>query len=207
MPKQQKPRSKPEFREKLRANILKIGRELIEKEGLKSVQARTIAKHAGCAVGSIYNIFEDLDELIIALNMITLSELGATLKSAHAKTTKQSTHDRLMSLAEAYFDFAAKHLKYWRAIFEHTLPEDTKAPPDYRRDQDKLFALVEDILVDVVTPEAKRASAARALFASVHGIVSLSLDRKLGEFEPAATHRQIEFLISCVAQGLQPEQR
>ncbi len=203
MPKLSKTEAKPDFREKLRKNVLKIGHKLIEEEGLASVQARRIAKQAGCAVGSIYNIYDDLDELIIALNMATLAELGQALKNAHTASSGDPTHERLLALAEAYFNFAATNQKHWRAIFEHQLPEGRFTPPQYRADQDKLFALVEDILLDEVSPTSARASAARALFASVHGIVSLSLDRKLGEFEPEETRKQIEFLVGCAARGLQ----
>jgi AcrR family transcriptional regulator len=201
--KQTRQKSSVAFRDKLRSNILDVGRQLIADEGLSSVQARRIATEAGCSVGSVYNVFEDLDELIIALNMLTLAELGASLQAAHDRARQESTHDRLLALAQAYFLFASEHKKPWRAIFEHQLPEGRTAPPEYREDQDKLFALVEECLAKVVTEKEQRKSAARALFASVHGIVSLSLDRKLGEFAPEATRHQIEFLVGCAARGLQ----
>ncbi len=181
---------------------MKIGRRLIVEESLASVQARRIATEAGCAVGSIYNVFEDLDDLVIALNTVTLTELGQALTKAHDDSRTEPTAARLMALAEAYFHFAGNNRKLWRAIFEHHLPEGASAPPEYRDDQNKLFALVEDCLVGDLPDNVERRSAARALFASVHGIVSLALDRKLGEFEPEETHRQIEFLVGCAARGL-----
>lgn len=197
-----KPRSDPAFRNKLRTTVMQIGKRLIVEEGLASVQARRIAKEAGCAVGSIYNVFKDLDDLIIALNMITLADMGATLTSAHDSSRDQRMQVRLMALAEAYFEFASENPKRWRAIFEHVLPDGVKAPIEYRDDQNKLFALVEECLVDVVPAEVERRSAARALFASVHGIVSLALDRKLGDFDGLETRRQIQFLVGCTARGL-----
>ena len=199
-----KPRSDPAFRNKLRETVLMIGRGLIVDEGLASVQARKIATQAGCAVGSIYNVFADLDDLIIALNTVTLAELGEALQTAHDDNRTAPTHTRLMALAEAYFEFAGNNQTLWRAIFEHHLPDGTTAPPQYRDDQNRLFGLVEDCLVDDLPDDSERRSAARALFASVHGIVSLALDRKLGEFEPKETRRQIEFLIGSAARGLSP---
>lgn len=190
------------FRANLRLQTLEIGHRLIEQEGLQSVQARRVAKEAGCAVGSIYNVFEDLDGLIIAINMQTLSELGNSLSAAFDKTRSEPTYERLLALAEAYFEFAQENQNAWRAIFEHHLPDAKTAPADYREDQDKLFALVEDCLTHEILDADLRRSGARALFASVHGIVSLSLDRKLGDFNPEATRTQILFLVKNAAKGL-----
>ncbi|MBU1210490.1 MAG: TetR/AcrR family transcriptional regulator [Alphaproteobacteria bacterium] len=202
MKKPSRPRNDPAFRDKLRDTVMGIGRRLVVDEGLASVQARRIATEAGCAVGSIYNVFHDLDALIIALNTVTLGELGSALKAAHDASKDAPTHERLLALAQAYFEFAGSNRQLWRAIFEHHLPEGAKAPPEYRDDQNRLFALVEDCLVDDIADAVERRSAARALFASVHGIVSLALDRKLGEFEPDETRKQIEFLVGCAARGL-----
>lgn len=192
----------PAFRAKLHDEVLQIGRRLIREEGLQALQARRIANEAGCAIGSIYNVFEDLDALIIALNMQTLSKLGATLNEAFERTKEKATYDRLLALANAYFDFAATNQNSWRAIFEHQLPDEKPAPPEYRQDQDNLFALVEACLSTAIADETERRNGARALFASVHGIVSLSLDRKLGAFDPEATRRQILFLVGYAARGL-----
>ncbi len=187
------------FREKVQRDAIVIGRDIIRKEGLAALQARRIASDAGCSVGSIYNVFGDLDGLIIALNQRTLEELGAELKAAHAKHLEYPLHERLLALAETYFAFAATHSRTWRAIFEHSLPEGRSAPPEYRQDQDRLFALIEDCLRPVIEDGGERHSAARALFASVHGIVLLSLDQKLGLFDAEATRRQIAFLVGCAS--------
>ena len=101
MTKQTKPRASLAFRNKLRESILEIGKRLIEEEGLSSVQARRIAVEAGCAVGSIYNVFEDLDELIIELNRRTLDELEAKLQATHDQPKQATTHGRLLALARA----------------------------------------------------------------------------------------------------------
>lgn len=196
-------RADPEFRDKLRGSLMLIGRRLIEQEGVASLQARRIASEAGCAVGSIYNVFEDLEDLVIQINMHTLNELGGSLTKAHKASRNEATYYRLIALADAYFQFAESHQRLWRAIFEHRLPEGRKVPAEYREDQARLFALVEECLINELADANERRSAARALFASVHGIVSLALDRKLGEFHAQETRHQIEFLISCATRGLE----
>lgn len=192
----------PTFRNKVREEVLRIGKGIIRTEGLTSIQARRLAAEAGCAVGSLYNVFGDLDDLIIALNRQTLADLEAALLEAHEAHRGESMDARLLAMAEAYFEFANANMRPWRAIFEHTLPEGASAPPEYREDQNRLFALVEDCLGATLSDPAERGSAARALFASVHGIVSLALDRKLGEYDPVETRTQIRFLVGCATRGL-----
>ena len=46
--------------------------------------------------------------------------------------------------------------------------------------------------------------AARALFAAVHGIVTLALDQKLGRSEHRDAQAQVRFVVSAVAAGLLP---
>ena len=140
--------------------------------------------------------------MIIDLNRCSLNELGAKLHADHDQPKQSTTHGRLLALATAYFLYATNHKMPWRAIFDHQLSEGRTAPPEYREDQDRLFALVEECLANDIAEKDQRKNAARALFASVNGIVSLSLDRKLGDFEPETTRRQIEFLKGCTAHGL-----
>ena len=49
------------------------------KRGLAALKARDLAREAGCAVGTIYNVFEHLDELILCVGSRTLAMLDAAL--------------------------------------------------------------------------------------------------------------------------------
>ena len=107
-----------------------------------------------------------------------------------------------MALASAYLDFATANQRRWRSVFEHRLPEDKPAPDSYRDDRRRLLALIELQLVGVVVDPGGRSDAAHALFSAVHGIVLLSLDAKLGPFDPAQCERQIRFIVEHVVRGL-----
>ncbi|WP_273878129.1 hypothetical protein, partial [Serratia liquefaciens] len=65
-----------------------------------------------------------------------------------------------------------------------------------------LLALIETELATTLRNEDERGSAARALFASVHGIVLLALDKKLGDFDQDGCARQIRFVVANVVRGL-----
>jgi AcrR family transcriptional regulator len=192
----------PSYREKLKTAMLSVAARILEAEGLEGLQARRVAREAGCSVGTLYNIFASLDELIIAANARTLDDLGRALIVASEASAQGPLEGRLQALALAYLRFAIVHEKSWRAVFEHHMVRGQPVPGWYREAQAKQFTLVEEVLRDAM-PEAKtRWRAARALFAAVHGIVALALDRKLGEFNPTETEAQVRIVLTAAAHGL-----
>ncbi len=190
------------YRTKMRDHMLEIANRIISTEGLAAVQARRVAQEAGCAVGTLYNVFGGLDFLIIEANACTLDALGDDLARANETTIAASMRDRLMALALAYLDFASMRDKAWRAVFEHQMSPGAEVPSWYRDRQGKLFGLVETVLEDAVANPTLRASNARALFSAVHGIVAISLDSKLGDFDYSETERQVRFIVGSIASGL-----
>lgn len=192
----------PPFRDRQRAALIEIAETVLAHEGLAAVQARRIAKDAGCAVGTLYNIFGDIDGLILAANERTLQTLGTVLQTAASKAENTGLQSRLMALASAYLDFATAHPRRWRAVFEHRLPEGRELPASYAEDRRRLLALIEHQLTNAIADPQQRSDAAHALFCAVHGIVQLSLDEKLSTFDPANCQRQIHFIVENVTRGL-----
>lgn len=190
------------YRERLKVTLLSSAEAVIASEGLAAVQARRIAQAAGCSVGTLYNIYGDIDGLVLAANARTLDDLGRVLSAAAQRAEGASLHDCLMALAHAYLDFATVNQRRWRAVFEHRLPEGRPQPPSYRDDRRRLLALIETQLAEKIPDETARAVAAHAMFASVHGIVLLSLDGKIEAFDPAQCERRIRFIVSSVLKGL-----
>jgi AcrR family transcriptional regulator len=196
------------YRIRLKARMLQIAERVLEEEGLAGLQARRIAKEADCAVGTLYNIFNGLDGLIMAANGQTLHAFGRMAEAAIRRSQRGTLEDQLMALALAYLDFAIAHRRRLKAVFDHQMIEtDADVPAPYRADQDRLFALIEAPLAEHMPDASERASAARAMFAAVHGIVSMAIDRKLGPFDAQATERQVRFVVEAMARGLPLTQR
>ncbi len=190
------------FRVRLKARMLQIAERLLEDEGLSGVQARRIAKEADCAVGTLYNVFNGLDGLIVAANTQTLRAFGRVGEAAMRRAASRPFGEQLEALALAYLDFAIAHRRRWKAVFDHQMPDGEDVPAPYRIDQNRLFAMIELPLAAIIADPAQRSSAARSLFAAVHGIVALALDRKLGPFDAAETERQVRFIVGLMASGL-----
>jgi len=190
------------FRERLQTEVLAIATRILSEEGLAALQARRIAVEAGCSVGTLYNIFGDLDGLILAANAETLILMDADLRASYAATANASLPERLTALALTYMRFAFANRQRWSAIFEHRLPAEKDLPDDYDARRAELLALLSQAIGDDVRGHEIRMRAARALFASVHGIITLSLANKLSPFDAADVEADIRFIVAAAARGL-----
>lgn len=191
------------YRARLQARMLDIADRIMREEGLAAVQARRVTKEADCSVGTLYNIFKDIDGLILAVNTRTLQALGASLGIAAKASAGKPIVDRLLALALAYRDFAVANRSQWRGVFLHALPDGMTAPESYLGLQVELLSLIEHCLDHVISDAGERHTAARALFGSAHGIIMLALDNKLGGAEPDELERQLRFLCETSARGLE----
>src|SRR5918911_2138437 len=68
-----------ERRRRLRDTLMAAAEGMIRRQGLSGLRARELAKAAGCAVGAIYNVFPDLDGLVLAVNAGTLDRIDAAV--------------------------------------------------------------------------------------------------------------------------------
>lgn len=190
------------YRERLRLKALDIATTIIEQDGLAALQARRVAREADCSIGTLYNVFGDMDGLVIALNQTTVRRLGEDLVRSFNATQGSAVESRLTDLALTYMRFAHDNWPLWRAVFEHRLPDGADIPETYRADQARLLALIESIVAEDLADAGLRRRAARALFAAIHGIVQLALDQKLSDFDREATEAEIRFVVSAVSNGL-----
>ena len=191
------------YRENLRSEVIAKAGALIEREGLSALQARRIAREAGCAVGTLYNLFGDIDGLVIAVNAETLGMLGARVGNVGDELDLLALDERLTRLALAYVDFALSNQRRWDAVFDHRLPPGREAPASYLEDQNRLLGVIEAAIGDWVPEgDGQRGLTARALFGSVHGIVALALDNRLGGRSHAELQQQVRLIVRLAAQGL-----
>jgi AcrR family transcriptional regulator len=199
-----------ERRQRLRDALISAAERTIEADGLSGLKARALANEVGCAVGAIYNVVTELDELIVAVNSRTLAALERDL-AAPEQISDAARHadpvDRLVRLGTAYLTFASAHRSRWRALFEHRLPEGKSIPEQYIEDQRRLFRYVEEPLAELQPHlSAERlALVARSLFSAVHGMVMLGLEEKLQAVPSKYLREQIAFIVSAIGRGMLAE--
>ena len=197
--------TEPSYRDRLRKEILELACRILADEGLDALQARRIAKEADCSVGTLYNIFGDIDGLIVAANSATLAARERALSAGLETAKGLPVRDRMLALAVAYMRFALETRRPWEAVFKHRRPEGSEVPASYLEDQARLLALIEGVLGDTVPPGERRAKVARALFGAVHGIVALALDNRLGGRLREEIEEQVRFIVDIAARGLAAE--
>src|SRR5438067_13668329 len=110
-------------REELRVALLAAGERTIATKGLAGLKARDLAAEVGCATGAIYNVFPDLDSLILTVNARTLAEMGEKLAAAPLakRPSKRDATEHLVGLALRYLDYATANIFRWRALFDHRM--------------------------------------------------------------------------------------
>jgi AcrR family transcriptional regulator len=200
-----------ERREHLKESLIEAAERVIDSRGLATLRARDLAREVGCALGAIYNVFPDLNALIIAVNSRTLAMLDQALaggelkaKPTSATSSEQPAVASLVNLALRYLEFAAAHPFRWRALFEHRMPEGQSIPDFHLAEQVRLFTYVEEPL-RALRPELKgrdRALLARSLFSAVHGIVSLGLEEKLVPMPLPTLKQQLAYVVRATANGI-----
>ncbi|WP_458792538.1 TetR/AcrR family transcriptional regulator [Yoonia sp. MH D7] len=166
-----------ERRKVLRDDLVNIAEAAIARDGLIGLRARDLATQAGCALGAIYNVFGDLNDLVLAVNARTFRALGAQVAASLAHAPQDPT-ERLIIMGHAYHEFAAQHHNLWRALFDLDRAEGVEAPDWYLTEMGQLFTYIHDPLAALnpkMAPD-ELMLLTKALFSSVHGIVLLGLD-------------------------------
>jgi AcrR family transcriptional regulator len=188
--------------EQLRQLILDAAAAIIEANGLAGLSAREIARRIGYSPGTIYNMFENLDDVVLNVEGRVLDALDERLAGEHAKGGDQTT--LVMRLAQAYLAFTHERPKLWNLLFEHYMPGGTDTPPWYQEKLERLMSRVETAVAPIYPPEAvlERQRAARVLWASVHGITSLSTANKLANVTTEAAALLVSDLINNYLAGV-----
>ena len=196
-----------ERRERQRIQLIDAAEKAIAEKGLAGLKARELAQEIGCALGAIYNLVADMDELVLRVGSRTLMRLDAALSAAEgedAPASAEGATDRLVAVALAYCAFARDNLQLWRVLFEHRMAEGAVVPDGAVSEQMTMFRHIlepRSVLVpDRAEPE--RMLMSRTLFSAVHGVVAIGLEEKLIAVPRRDLDRQIEGLVRLVCRGL-----
>jgi AcrR family transcriptional regulator len=188
--------------QQLRALILDAAQEIIEAQGLAGLSAREIARRIGYSPGTIYNIFANLDDVVLNVEARVLDALDRRLSELHQRN--DGINDGLTRIARAYLTFTQERPRLWNLLFEHHMPTGTELPAWYQQKLEGLTTQIERALAPHFPPgrEAELQRASRVLWAGVHGITALSTAAKLSVVTTETAGRLIDDLIATYLAGL-----
>jgi AcrR family transcriptional regulator len=102
-----------------RTRLLRVAREIIEKDGLAAVTLRAVGAAAGVSRGAPYRHFTDKSDLLAAVAAQALQTLAATVDGAARDTTNPVT--RIDQALRAYVDMALRSPELYSFTFSTDL--------------------------------------------------------------------------------------
>ena len=177
--------------------MLATARDIAAKEGMTGLTARRVAREIGYSIGTIYNLFEDFDDLIVHVNGETLDRL---YERCAIEPLDSGPEAGLRALAHAYIAFVHDNPRLWSLLFEYRTLHPGPLPDWYGDKFPRLFSLMERAMAPLFPPgrEAEMRHSARVLRASLHGMCSLEAAGAIAE---SATEL-VDTLITYYVAGL-----
>ena len=166
--------------EQIKQMVLVAAEDLVIQGGLSQLRVRNIAAKIGYTVGSIYMVFENMDDLILHIKGRSLDALAEQMNQVKAANSEQ----HLEELASIYIKYASQDFNRWRLLFEHSLSVDNEIPSWYQNKLENLYGKFERQFASL----APQLSATRlkqttlAFLGGIHGICSLMLTNQLFGF-------------------------
>ena len=183
----------------LTEKLLEVATHRIDKSGLENLRARDVTQDAGCALGTLYKCYEDLDDLIIHVNSETLGKMREFLNQAVSEVFEPP--EALKVLAFAYLDFAIDHQNLWSAVFKHRLRDGESTPEWHMLENAALLDLIAKPMSEI-SPELDQRqlqARTRTYFAAVHGIVSISLQDRFISLSGEVLRTELEHFVGILS--------
>jgi AcrR family transcriptional regulator len=190
-------------REEIRRMALDAAERIVAAEGYRGLSARKVASAIDYTVGTLYLVFENLDDLVLQVNGRTLDMLFEWLRArrGEAGTPRQE----LLALASAYIAYAEAETPRWNMLFEYVAEKGNALPDWYLEKLGKVFGLAEKALKPLGDhrPELEILQAARVLWAGVHGICTLKIRQRMDLAGGQGTEAMAHMLIDNFLKGFQ----
>ncbi len=185
--------------------IIKAAYNLMEKEGYNKISTRKIAAEIGYTVGTLYNVFENLDDVFIHVNSLTLDKLHTALSQALKKAEKSNQKVQpIKALADAYIKFSQENFHLWCALFEYRFPDEQIIPRWYIEKINNMYEFVTKTIINFdssIPPESIK-EVVMVLWSAIHGICALSIKGKLDRAGSQSAQVLIDNFLKNYLRGL-----
>ncbi|MFL5355748.1 TetR/AcrR family transcriptional regulator [Archangium sp.] len=195
------------MKEEARAAILDGAEQVLVKQGLQAVRMDDIAGHVGVSVGTLYNYFEDRQQLLQVLLEVRARELLATLDAELERSQGSPYRTRLHGLLRAILEHSQSHFRLFSLLVEEVMRNGRSSDPGRRRLQEmtrELTRRVELLDQEGMKQGALRPEDARYYPTLLLGMVRGLLLQQLLLKQPLAVDEAIAPLLRCFLEGAAP---
>lgn len=187
--------------EELRQLILDASQQIVEQHGMAALSAREIARIIGYSPGTLYNIFENLDDVLLSMQIQLLARTVEHLRHVELGSNED---ENVSELIQAYIDFALANQRMWNVLLAHSLPATTTIPAAFSMHMNSLAEEIRAAVAPIATGLSKDEidTSAHALFAAAHGIAAVAVSGKGAEFTPTKARSCAKQLTALFIKGL-----
>lgn len=200
------PKKIMESREQLRTAMIDAAERIITEDGAGALTARRLASDLGIAVGTTYNVFRQMDDLIGEVNSRTIAKITGVISAVD--TTEHKGVELLMAYADAYIGFVTSNENTWAALFVGDIDPESESHKRNLSQTLRLFGFIEEALraVSPQTDQHDIEASARALWAAVHGMLSLMAHGRHTILGLGNVREAIQILITNHVAGMRANQ-
>lgn len=173
--------SRSSARSEIRVGVISAAARLLAEEGLAALTVRRVADRVNASTKVIYTLFGGKDGLLEAVYLAAFDRLSEDLTAPAAVAEPRA---RILALARAYRLFALAHPDLYSVMFGEA-SAGFQPSADARRRGWATFKAMRQSLSDCRPAMADHDAdfAMRAVWAAMHGVVSLELREILGPAE------------------------
>ena len=173
-----KKKQKPYHHGDLYETLVKAGTELLTEEGPEKFTLRECARRAGVSHAAPKNHFASVEDLLSEIAARGFDQFVAALDREADSDLSQSPADRLIAMGRAYVAFARANPAVYLMMFRHA--QAFAKSEHLQRASHAAWMQLETAVAAVLGPGRDDvAPRAAHVWALVHGIASLIIDRRL----------------------------
>ena len=164
---------KDKSKEEIKIDLINKSREIIKDKGVECLTARKLAEYSGYVVGTIYNRFKSMDELVMWENCLTLDELYESLKVTDMTSDAYVNLNRIL---DRFVDYVLNNKNLWFTLYNfHFKSVMDSYPLFYLRRIVKIIQLLEKNLskLFIGIHSVERKVLAEVLFINLFALSSL----------------------------------
>ena len=188
-------------RAELQELVLSVAQQIVEEIGIRALTARNVAETIGYSAGTLYNLYQNLDDLVVHVNGETLDALFSALRQT--PMSNQSDAD-VAALCSQYVSFLDRHPNLYELLFDYSYSDAFSLPDWYRQKVNQGIEILGAALAPLFPTDSDKENldAARTLWASLQGICSLSKNGKLDVVGDQTRDAMTQMLVTNLVAGL-----